>query len=290
MQYPFRLTAAVCSAMLFCSMAALPALAEGYTGWKTKNGKSYWYEDGVLQGYRPNDPSYRGKEIYDPASNAWYWLDNVQQGAKTVSKDVYQLSAAGAWAANADGTGKWVRYDKNGHMVKGWDTNKDGTYYFDQTYGTMAKGVVTISGSTYYFDEITGIQQTGAAATQTIAAQQVTDLVNQERKKQGLSALTLDDTLCQAANTRAKEIVQNFSHTRPNGKKCYSLLDELGVSYRSAGENIAVGQESSSAVMKDWMTSEGHRSNILDPAFTRIGVGCVESGGRKYWVQMFIER
>ena len=68
----------------------------------------------------------------------------MQQGAKTVSKDVYQESEAGDWAENADGTGKWVRYDAKGHMVKGWDTNNDGTYYFDQVYGTMAKGIVTI--------------------------------------------------------------------------------------------------------------------------------------------------
>ena len=115
--------------------------------WHSMDGKDYWYEDGKRQGYDPADSSYRGKEIYDPASDAWYWLDNIQQGAKAVSKDVYQESEAGDWAENADGTGKWVRYDANGHMVKGWDTNANGTYYFDQVYGTMAKGIVTIDGT-----------------------------------------------------------------------------------------------------------------------------------------------
>ena len=119
--------------------------------WHSMDGKDYWYEAGKRQGYDPNNAAYRGKEIYDPASGAWYWLDNVQQGAKTVSKDVYQESEAGDWAENADGTGKWVRYDANGHMVKGWDTNNDGTYYFDQVYGTMAKGIVTIDGNLYLF-------------------------------------------------------------------------------------------------------------------------------------------
>ena len=123
------------------------------------DGKDYWYENDVLQGYDPNNADYRGKEIYDPDSDAWYWLDNVQQGAKAVSKDVYQESEAGQWAENADGTGKWVRYDADGHMVKGWQTTDQGTYYFDPVYGTMAKGNAVIDGATYYFDVNTGILQ-----------------------------------------------------------------------------------------------------------------------------------
>ncbi len=126
-------------------------------GWVTEGGVQYWQEGGVRQGYDPRDPSYRGKEIYDPASRAWYWLDNVQQGAKAVSKDVYQESEAGPWAEREDGTGKWVRYDAQGHMIKGWDTSRKETYYFDLTYGTMAKGYVTIDGTEYHFDETSGI-------------------------------------------------------------------------------------------------------------------------------------
>ena len=120
--------------------------------WVTINGADYWYEKGVRQGLEG-----RGKEIYDPTSNEWYWLDSVDQGKKATSKDVYQESAAGPWAANADGTGKWVRYDAQGHMIKGWSA--DGRYYFDLTYGTMARGRVTIDGRTYNFDTVTGIKQ-----------------------------------------------------------------------------------------------------------------------------------
>ncbi len=125
--------------------------------WVVLDDISYWYEGGVRQGYLPEDAGFRGKEIYDAASDAWYWLDNVQGGAKAVNKDVYQESDAGQWAEKEDGTGKWVRYDANGHMVKGWDTNENGTYYFDPVYGTMAKGSVEIDGVTYQFDEVTGI-------------------------------------------------------------------------------------------------------------------------------------
>ena len=127
-------------------------------GWVTVGGASYWYENGIKQGTEG-----RGKEIYDPGSDAWYWLDAIQGGAMTRNKDVYQESPAGEWGdtetAGGERTGKWVRYDENGHMVKGWSKNDNGTYYFDLTYGTMAKGTVQIEGSWYTFDAATGILQ-----------------------------------------------------------------------------------------------------------------------------------
>jgi glucan-binding YG repeat protein len=130
-----------------------PCSWEETYGWvHTEDGSRFWYEDGVKQGTEG-----RGKEIYDPVSDAWYWLDSVEDGRIAVSKDVYQESFAGDWAENEDGTGKWVRYDENGRMVKGWQTTEEGTYYFDEIFGTMAKGTVTIDGEEYRFDGITGI-------------------------------------------------------------------------------------------------------------------------------------
>ena len=128
--------------------------------WLSIDGGDYWYENGIRQGFVANDDgtpdlSYRGEEIYDPASDGWYWLDNVDYGKKAVSKDVYQESSAGIWADRPDGTGKWVRYDENGIMIKGWSA--DGQYYFDPVYGTMAKGDVTIDGRQYHFDPNTGV-------------------------------------------------------------------------------------------------------------------------------------
>lgn len=121
--------------------------------WVTIDGKEYWYEGGIRQGYYPKTWNYRGEEIYDPGSDAWYWLDAVQQGARAVSKDVFMDSQANELGA----MGKWVHYDAEGHMVKGWDTNENGTYYFDPVYGTMAKGMVVVDGKAYRFNEDTGI-------------------------------------------------------------------------------------------------------------------------------------
>ena len=255
--------------------------------WKHINGKDYWYEGGKRQGYDPNNAAYRGKEIYDPASDAWYWLDNVQQGAKTINKDVYQESEAGDWAENADGTGKWVRYDANGHMVKGWDTNNDGTYYFDQVYGTMAKGIVTIDGNLYLFDVDTGVMQASITTSEEAMADRVIELVNQERTSRGLQPLVKDDRLMVAAAARAKELSQRYSHTRPNGSECFTILWHLGIDYGYAGENIAMGQRTPEIVMNDWMNSSGHRANILNENYDCIGVGYTMVDGHPYWVQLF---
>ena len=119
-------------------------------------------------------------------------------------------------------------------------------------------------------------------------AEQVVELVNQERTKAGLNAVTLDQNIASAALVRAKEIETSFSHTRPNGSKFSTALTEQGVTFKGAGENIAWGQKSPEAVMQAWMNSEGHRANILNKNFTKIGVGYYQNAaGRNFWTQLF---
>lgn len=120
------------------------------------------------------------------------------------------------------------------------------------------------------------------------AAEAVTSLVNAARQDAGLSELELDADLCAAAQVRAQEIAQSFSHTRPDGSSCFTILEEFGVSYRAAGENIAMGQRTPEEVMDGWMNSSGHRANILNGTFTSIGVGYyVDGAGAAHWVQIF---
>lgn len=118
-------------------------------------------------------------------------------------------------------------------------------------------------------------------------ANQVLQLINQERAKAGLSALTTNSTLKAAADVRAQEIVQSFSHTRPNGSSFSSVLQEHGISYRAAGENIAYGQRTPQEVVTAWMNSPGHRANILNTNFGKVGIGVYQKNGVVYWSQEF---
>lgn len=120
--------------------------------------------------------------------------------------------------------------------------------------------------------------------------QKVLELVNVERKSEGLSELQLDSTLCQAAEVRAKEISVLFKHTRPDGTQCFSILEEYDYRYMAVGENIAAGQATPEEVVDSWMHSEGHRANILSSSFSRIGIGYYALSNDiygHYWVQMF---
>lgn len=137
----------------------------------------------------------------------------------------------------------------------------------------------------------------GAAAKQPAAqgtaginqlALQVIDLTNKERRKNGLSALKTDLSLSKVAQTKTNDMnVKNyFSHTSPTYGSPFDMMRDFGVTYRTAGENIAMGQVTAQQVVNSWMNSEGHRKNILNPDFTSIGVGYTSSGN--YWSQMFI--
>ncbi len=112
-------------------------------------------------------------------------------------------------------------------------------------------------------------------------AQQVVSQVNAERAARGLKTLRVDAALTAAARTRAYEIVKKFSHTRPDGTKWRT------VSNLAYGENIARGQQTADKVMAAWLTSDGHRANILRSGFGSIGVCCVKAGNVYYWVQLF---
>jgi len=119
-------------------------------------------------------------------------------------------------------------------------------------------------------------------------AEQVVELVNAERAKEGLAPLTIDKKVQASAQVRAVEIKTSFSHTRPNGSSFATALKEQGVTYRRTGENIAWGQRTPKEVVNAWMNSSGHRANIMNKNFTKIGVGYYQHNGVNYWSQLFI--
>ena len=122
----------------------------------------------------------------------------------------------------------------------------------------------------------------------TAYEQEVIRLVNEIRAQNGLKALTYDWELGRVARYKSQDMKDNryFSHTSPVYGSPFQMMKSFGISYRSAGENIAKGQATPQAVVNAWMNSAGHRANILNSSFTHIGVGYVADG--KYWTQMFI--
>ncbi|WP_374103876.1 CAP domain-containing protein [Bacillus sp. ISL-7] len=132
--------------------------------------------------------------------------------------------------------------------------------------------------------------QNNAPATGTVSqyVQQVIDLTNAQRSKNGLPALKADTQLNSVAQKKSLDMQQKnyFSHTSPTYGSPFDMMRDFGVTYKSAGENIAQGQRTPQEVVTAWMNSEGHRRNILSSNFTHIGVGFEATG--KHWTQMFI--
>ena len=132
-------------------------------------------------------------------------------------------------------------------------------------------------------------QPTAPASSQVSAfEQQVLELTNQERAKNGVSALKLDVELSKVAREKSRDMQAKgyFDHNSPTYGSPFDMMKKFGVSYRTAGENIAMGQQSPQEVVTAWMNSEGHRKNILNANYTHIGIGHVAQGN--YWTQMFI--
>ena len=119
---------------------------------------------------------------------------------------------------------------------------------------------------------------------------EVIRLVNEIRVKNGLGELVADEELSRVARIKSQDMKDNdyFSHTSPVYGSPFDMMKSFGISYKSAGENIARGQMTPQAVVTGWMNSPGHRANILNASYNRIGVGYVADGN--YWTQMFIQR
>ena len=128
------------------------------------------------------------------------------------------------------------------------------------------------------------------AAENADIEQQVLDLVNKERAANGLKALQMDWQVARVAEHKSQDMAAKnyFDHTSPTYGSPFDMLKSYGISYKSAGENIAKGQKSAQEVVTAWMNSSGHRANILNSSYTHMGVGYVSNGN--YWTQLFIQK
>lgn len=157
-------------------------------------------------------------------------------------------------------------------------------------FAALAAAALTGAASAVHLDRpVQGSSSVSAGIQSSSAASEVVRLTNSARSQNGYAALVEDGALSEAAAVRAREIARSFSHTRPSGASFSSALSESGVSYLRAGENIASGQKSASEVVNAWMNSPGHRANILNSSYSRIGSASVNIDGTLYWVQLFAD-
>lgn len=157
-------------------------------------------------------------------------------------------------------------------------------------FAALAAAALTGAAGAVHLDRpVQGSSSVSAGIQSSSAASEVVRLTNSARSKNGYAALVEDGALSEAAAVRAREIARSFSHTRPSGASFSSALSESGVSYLRAGENIASGQKSASEVVNAWMNSPGHRANILNSSYSRIGSASVNIDGTHYWVQLFAD-
>lgn len=170
--------------------------------------------------------------------------------------------------------------DKDNEIVNSNLEKEEVTDIEDKYYEDISKEDIN------EYDSIT-INNIQNENTYTDLINEVYEITNNYRSLVGVPSLTLDSSLVTAASIRAKEISDSFSHTRPNGSSCFTVLSELGISYGTAGENIAAGYSSSQSVMEGWRSSSGHYQNIIFSKFKKIGIGVNIINNQYYWVQIF---
>lgn len=170
--------------------------------------------------------------------------------------------------------------DKDNEIVNSNLEKEEVTDIEDKYYEDISKDDIN------EYDSIT-INNIQNENTYTDLINEVYEITNNYRSLVGVSSLTLDSSLVEAASIRAKELSDSFSHTRPNGSSCFTVLSELGISYGTAGENIAAGYSSSQSVMEGWRSSSGHYQNIISSKFKKIGIGVNIINNQYYWVQIF---
>lgn len=287
-----------------------------YTDKKVKSNSSYYYK---IKAYKSSDSGKENSKLSKTVSVTPTLAKTSYISANGASKSVISIAwskVSGASKYNVyrsttkNGTYSYLGQTKtNSYKNTGLASGK--TYYYriraiksvgnTKYYGVYSEKVAgtTTKAKTTTTSTKTKTTSTGKTATKaptnstsnqnydTSFASQVLKIVNQERAKVGLKALVMSDSLTAPANKRAQEIKQTFSHTRPNGTKWSTVLDEYKVKVQTAGENIAYGYNTPEKVMDAWMNSEGHRANILGANYGHIGIGVYEVNGTVYCTQLF---
>lgn len=236
-------------------------------GWKKISGTKYYFDENgyMATGYQEID------------GTGYYFLNNGKQSTKTVhdsSDGVYYVIEKGSHAVtDIVEESEWWAYKK--------DADRDSA---DLSNVVTTDGTEQKTGTTGSLQKLTdaGIYEDWAMAC--------FELINQERKKKGIAELEYDEEIQEACNIRAREIEESYSHTRPDGTSCFTVLEEVGIRNGSMGENIYASPVTPEAAVKGWMNSKGHKANILNKSFKKSAIGFYydpDSKWEYYWVELF---
>ena len=231
------------------------------------DGKLYLFYDGYMKtGWFEGDYG-----SLNPVTGEWK--------STTFNKGTYYFLPDGSGATGWQQIdGKWYYFGPDSILLR-YVTTPDG-YYVD------GNGECTEEGQrlSAELDAIDAAEEAEANKTVEEKVQEVIDFTNEEREKRGLAPLERDESLMEAAAIRAEEITEDFSHMRPDGTKFSSVLKEVGMNYDNCGENI-VRVGNAAGAIDSWMKSAGHKANILNSRFTKIGVGYNQETNS--WIQIF---
>lgn len=196
----------------------------------------------------------------------------------------YQIDLDKVWSEWKESIGKQQTYQSENKQT---EVKKDNTEQIDKKNQEQSKPETTTSQNNKVA-EPTNNKVEDATASVSAFEKEVVELTNKERANYDLPALTLDSELSKVAKAKSQDMSTNnyFDHTSSTYGSPFDMMEQFGITYKAAGENIAKGQKTPEEVVKEWMNSEGHRANILSDKFTHIGVGYVENGN--YWTQQFI--
>lgn len=252
-----------------------------YQGQTPENG---WNKENAFWRYYVNGKAVTGWRKVD---NKKYFFDDngiMLTGFCDIDGSSYYFNSSGdlqTKSFNQNG----VHYEVNNEGIIIDEENEEEWRYNNNTSQSQPGSQNTGANYSYVNNSQNSDADTGDYA------QKVLELVNNERAKAGKSALSWDDDIASCASIRAKELTQMFSHVRPNGSSCFTVFDENGVPSGYAGENIAAGQSTPAQVMDSWMHSSGHKANILNSNYKKLGVGFYNGGGtyNYYWVQLFTD-
>lgn len=261
--------------------------------WKNISGEWYYFNSNgkMLTGW-----------VYD--RGAWYYL-----------KDSGKMQTGWAYVSGA-----WYFLDNTGVMETGWIKDNEKWYYLNE-HGIMQTGTINLGNKTYNLnnsgqleqiisdsnqetfsssslatydtsvdiDGLPKLPQNYAINIQQSAENNILELMNQKRTEAGLNPLTLDSTLLQIARYKSNHMIQfgYFDHTTPEGNNWTSWLNTINYNYTTTGENIAYNNYDPVGLFNQWWNSSGHRANMMNPSYTKVGIGVIYGNNKYMGTQTF---